>query len=85
MIIVTVHLVSAVNGSVQELARMEVCNEGGTVNHGDYGVRTLRGRCTTALNKRITQRECKVLGHARLREHVWNLIAKSLHSMGYGK
>lgn len=85
MIIVTVHLASAIDGSVQELARMEICNEGGTVNLGDYGCRTLRGRSTADLNRRVTQRDAKVLKHPRLREHVWNLVAKSLSAMGYGQ
>lgn len=85
MIIVSVQLLSAIDGSVQEIARMEICNEGGTTNLGDYGCRTLRGRSTQQFGQRTTQRSGKVLRHPRLREHVWNLVQKSLASMGYGQ
>lgn len=93
MIIIRVELWSAVNGEKTELARMVIDNVGGTHQRGDYRARTLRGRSADALNKSLlsmaagngVQREGKVLGHARLREHVWNLVAKALSSMGYGK
>lgn len=94
MIIVRVELWSAVSGEKTELARMVVDNIGGSQHHGDYRCRTLRGRSRVALDKSLVsalseqagvQREGKVQGHARLREHVWNLIAKSLSSMGYGR
>lgn len=85
MIVVRVELWSAVTGKVTELARAEICNIGGNTNYGDYDVRSLRGRSTDDLNKRITQRAGIVARHPRLREHVWNLVAKSLTAMGYGK
>jgi hypothetical protein len=84
MIIVRVELLSAITGETIELARMDICNEGGTVNLGDYGVYIMRGRDREALSKRRVQRTAKVLGHPRLREHVWNLVAKALTSAGYG-
>lgn len=88
MIIVSVQLLSAVNGEVTELARMTIDNIGGSVQRGDYRARTLRGRSTEALHKAMidgtVQREVKVLSHQRLRLHVWNLVAKALTGMGYG-
>lgn len=91
VIVVKVELWSAVDGERHELARMVIDNTGGTVNLGNYRCRTLRGRSTDALNKALakisttgTQREGQVVGHPRLREHVWNLVAKGLEALGYG-
>lgn len=85
MIIVRVELHSAVTGQVTELARAHICNIGGTDEIGDYECTTLRGRSKATLDRRVPQRHGKVLGHARLREHVWNLVAKALVGMGYGR
>lgn len=92
MIVIRVELWSAVSGQKSELARMVIDNIGGTTNLGDYRCRTLRGRSEDALDRALltmsstgTQREGRVLGHARLREHVWNLVAKALIGMGYGQ
>jgi hypothetical protein len=84
MIVVRVELHSAVNGRVTELARAYICNIGGTAQLGDYDVRTLRGRSKADLDENVVQRRAQVIGHARLREHVWNLVAKALVGMGYG-
>lgn len=85
MIIVTVHLASAVTGETTELARAYIDNIGGTTQIGDYRVRTLRGRSTEAFARGQVQREGRVEGHPRLREHVWNLVAKALAATGYGQ
>lgn len=85
MIIVSVILISARDGSSQELARMHICNEGGDANLGDYGVEILRGRSTEAFARRQVLKRGKVLRHPRLREHVWNLVAKTLSGLGYGQ
>ncbi|WP_298165334.1 hypothetical protein [Novosphingobium sp.] len=92
MIIIRVELWSALTGQKTELARMVIDNIGGTANLGDYRCRTLRGRSEESLDRSMqamrttgTQREGRVLRHPRLREHVWNLVAKSLSSMGYGQ
>jgi len=85
MIVVSVHLVSARDGSVTELARAHICNVGGTDRLGDYEVKTLRGRGTRALNSRVVQRAGKVLQHARMQLHVWHLVAKALSAVGYGR
>jgi len=92
MIIVRVELWSAVTGEQTELARMAIDNIGGNANLGDYRARTLRGRSVEALDRALlniqstgVQREGRVLRHPRLREHVWNLVAKALANMGYGQ
>lgn len=91
VIVVRVELWSAISGKKTELARMVIDNIGGTHDKGDYRARTLRGRSTEQLDRALCsidhyrQREGRVIGHARLREHVWNLAQKALTSMGYGK
>lgn len=85
MIVVRFELHSAIDGEVSELARMNICNIGGTKHHGDYQVETLRGRSTEQLNRQIIQRQATVTGHPRLSKHVWHLVAKALIAMGYGK
>lgn len=85
MIVVSVVLMSAIDGSSQELARMYISNEGGDLNLGDYGVEILRGRSTEAFARRQVLKRGKVLRHPRLREHVWNLVAKALSGLGYGQ
>ena len=91
MIIVKVELWSAISGHRTELARMVIDNIGGSEARGDYRARTLRGRSEEALDRALmtspplAQREGRVLGHARLKEHVWNLVSKALNSMGYGQ
>lgn len=87
MIIVSVQLWSHATGKVTELARMEICHEGANESGRirDYSCRTLRGRSTADLNNRFTQREGFVHRHPAIAQHVWNLVAKALDSMGYGK
>ena len=87
MIVVRVELMSAITGQTTELARMHICNEGGTGTRGDYGVYVLRGRDRDALDKSWRNERYvhtgKVEGHARLSEHVWNLVGKALTAAGY--
>lgn len=85
MIIVTTHLVSANTGEVTELARMHICNVGGTHQLRNYSVEALRGRSTEQLNKGQVQRSGRVDCHPSERVHVWNLVAKGLAAMGYGE
>lgn len=92
MLVIRVELWSAITGQKTEIARMVVDNIGGTVQRGNYRCRTYRGRSEEALHRAMTQggaqnvtREARVTGHARLKEHVWHLVAKSLSAMGYGK
>ena len=91
MIVVKVELWSAISGSVTELARMVIANDGQSANprRGDYTGVTYVGRDAEALQKAMRQgtpvsKRGAVKNHARLQEHVWNLVAKMLSSMGYG-
>lgn len=85
MIIVSVLLLSAIDGRSEELARMEICNMGtGTVHKGNYSAETLRGRSTGDFARRTRQRIAYVNDHPRQREHVWNLVAKALRNLRYG-
>lgn len=85
MIVVRVELHSAITHKVTELARMHICNVGGTATKGDYTVDVLRGRDKETLDRMTVQKRGAVRGHARLAEHVWNLVAKALVNTGYGK
>lgn len=87
MIVVHVELLSAITGETTELARMHICNEGGTRTRGDYGVYVMRGRDTAALDNswrnQTFSKTGKIVNHPRLAEHVWNLVGKALHAAGY--
>lgn len=85
MIVVKVELHSAITGQVTELARMGICNIGGTRDIGHYSVETYRGRSTAALERRLRQRASEVRDYPRLRLHVWHLVARALSSLGYAK
>lgn len=94
MLVVKVELHSAITGGRTELARMVIDNVGGTVNLGDYRAQTMRGRDEETLEKSMWAilrgkskpvKQGSVIDHPRLREHVWNLVAKALSSMDYGK
>lgn len=88
MIVVSVQLDSAIHPSRDiELARMEISNAGDHPDpkRGNYNARTLRGRGKKSLDARQTQRHTVVANHPREAEHVWNLVAKALTRMGYGK
>lgn len=88
MIVVSVQLDSAISATRdKELARVHISNvsvnEAGTL--ADYAVESMRGRDKATLDKCIVQRRGRVVDHPRQREHVLNLVAKALISMGYGK
>lgn len=83
MIVVRVELHSAITHKITEIARMDICNEGGDSQHGDYGVYVMRGRDRETLAERHVQREAKVFNYPRLSLHVWNLIFRSLSAAGY--
>lgn len=85
MLVVNVHLKSAISSSRDaELARVIIANVGGTATRGDYRCMALWGRGTEQLDKMKVIRTGDVTNHARQREHVLNLVAKALISMGYG-
>lgn len=83
MIVVRVELWSAVTGRKTELARMHICNVGGTNTRGDYEAVAFRGRDAETLNKLVPQRCGEVKNYPRLAMHVWTLVGRALKSMGY--
>lgn len=84
MIVVSVTLLSAIDGTSTELARMHIVNDGsGTARLGNYDCETLRGRSTAALDKHVVNRRGRIESYARLGLHVWNLVARALHRIGY--
>jgi hypothetical protein len=83
VIVVKVELHSAITGRISEIARMNICNVGGTHTKGDYQCETLRGRSTEAFARRSVQRLGSVKNYPRLAIHVWHLVARSLVAMGY--
>ncbi|KIZ39056.1 MULTISPECIES: hypothetical protein [Rhodopseudomonas] len=83
MIVVRVELHSAISGKVTEIARMLICNIGGTNRRGNYQVETLRGRDKEALDRRSVNRKAVVTNYPRLDLHVWHLVARALLNMSY--
>jgi hypothetical protein len=85
MIVVRVELHSARTGQKTELARMEICNDdSGSAERRDYTARTLRGRSTAQLDRRVVQRQGTLKNWPSEALHVWNLVAVLLGRMGYG-
>lgn len=86
MIIVSVDLHSAIDGRIQQLALMDICNDGrGTMKTGDYMGKTYVGRDAKSLGMRNrVSKAQRVNGFRRLDRHVWNLVAEMLYKMGYG-
>lgn len=86
MIVVSVQLISAIHPSrSKELARMTISNVGGDETHGDYEIKTYRGRSKEALDKRIVNRSGKVTNYPRLALHVWHLIYEAMKALKYDK
>lgn len=87
MLVLDCALWSAITGEVSSLGIIIVDNVK-TYNGGktaDYRVRGYRKGTTVkrAMTGAKPIREGKVIGHQRLAEPVWNLMAKALKSMGY--
>ena len=86
MIVVSVKLVSAIHPSrSKELARMHICNVGGTEDRRDYSVETFRGRDSKALDKRIVNRAGSVTDHPSPAIHVWHLVYEALKAVQYNR
>ncbi len=83
MIVVRVELHSAITHEVTEIARMDICNVGGTHTRGDYHGDTYRGHDRGTLAKRTVSKSAEVMNHPRLQQHVWNLVTRMLVTMGY--
>ncbi len=83
MIVIRVELHSAVTKKITEIARMQICNVGGTADHGDYRAETLKGRTAEQLDRRVRNRAGEVKRYPRQAIHVWHLVARALVAMGY--
>lgn len=84
MIIVKVELLSAITGETTELAKMHIINDGtGSSAKGNYTATSYRGRSKEQLDKAFVMKITKVTNWPRLQLHVWNLVHKALHNLGY--
>lgn len=87
MIVVRVELHSANTGEVSEIGRMIIANDGtGDRDQGNYIVKL--GRKGTTLNGAIwakPHREGEVKDYARNAYSVWELVARALKSVRFGK
>jgi len=83
MIIIRIELHSAITRRVTEIARMRICNIGGTRTRGSYSVQTLRGRCKEQLDEAKVQRQGSVSDYPRTEIHVWHLVARALIALKY--
>ncbi len=91
MIRVSVHLISAVDHSVTELARMDIVNDG----TGDFKKRhydgqayvydgvSYIGRSTKALDRATPSKTGRIVNWPSERLHIWNLVRAMLSNMGY--
>lgn len=82
MLVVTVELHSAKTGEKTLLGQTIIHNVGGTSDSGDYEVKVGRKTSVGDLRKIFHSplRTGQVIGHARLRDNVWKLVAKALNS-----
>jgi hypothetical protein len=87
VIVIKVELHSAVTGKMTELARMLISNTGDNPNPrwGDYIAQVIRGRSKEQLDKGTVLKQVTIFNHPRQQLHVWNLVAKALSTMGYGR
>jgi hypothetical protein len=87
MIRVSVTLLSAVDGSATELARMDIANDGKAsvknFRNGTYDGVSYIGRDTERLNKGTVSKRGRLEDWPRMQLHVWNMVCAMLHSMGY--
>ncbi len=65
-------------------SRAHIFNLSRTATRADYGVLTLRGRSTEALDRKQEHRRGKVDDDPGAALHVWHLVAKPLPAVGYG-
>lgn len=86
MIRVSVHLISANDGHVQELARMDIANDetGGVIRRNYNGVSYI-GRDKARLDKCTSSKKGRVENWESERFHIWNLVRAMLQAMGYNE
>ena len=82
MIIVSIHLKSAITGKLTQIGCMTLCNDAQSSNRrtANYEAAVLRQPKFTSIT-----RSARVENHRRLDKPVWDLVAKALLNMGYGK
>lgn len=87
MIRVSVTLISAIDGSQTELARMDIANDGkassDNFRQGTYDGVTYIGRDRERLDKCTVSKRGRLEKWPRLQLHVWNMVYAMLHNMGY--
>ena len=93
MIRVSVHLISAIDHRVTELARMDIVNDGtGDLRKRNYdgtayvydGVSYI-GRNREALDRATPSKRGRIVNWPSERFHIWNLVRVMLSNMGYDK
>lgn len=93
MIRASVHLISAIDGDVTELARMDICNdETGNFERRNYtgeafvyDAQSYIGRDTNALDRGTVSKRGRIVNWPSQRLHIWNLVRSMLDNMGYVK
>lgn len=85
MIVVKVELHSAIDGTVEEIGRMYVCNTGGTSDRGNYTAAVCRRNTSQLpqplapnLNAPQPTRHGKVSNYPRNSYNMWRLISRAL-------
>lgn len=94
MLVVKVELHSAIDGSVSEIARMLIANDGASEapGLGHYDCLALRGRSAETFDRAMRSglgrqwpKRARVENYPRQRLHVWNLVRRALSALGYEK
>lgn len=82
MIIVSIHLKSAITGRLSQLGCMTLANTGESDNRrmASYDCSVLRKP-----NFETVTRTTYIEDHRRLDKPIWDLVARALVQMGYGK
>lgn len=87
MIRVSVTLLSDIDGSQTELARMDIANDGKAsvknFRNGTYDGVTYIGRDADRLSKGTVSKRGRLENWPRMQLHVWNMVYAMLHNMGY--
>lgn len=88
MLVVTVELHGAVSGTVTQVGRMIICNDGTVEDprRGNYDVYLLRKNRQQISRQAVERasRKGRVENHPRLSQPVWRLISKALKSVKMG-
>lgn len=84
MIRVSVHLISANDGSVTELARMDIANDGTSAGaKRNYSCVSYFGRSSRQLDLARPSHVAHIKDWESPRHHVWNLVRACLTALRY--